>query len=84
MYSAYNYGKWISLIADEELLNLSVCVKDGEHVRNIKDFNDYNLELVIINQVSDFEAFESTPPKIIEEGKWVRCLAITINPQLEF
>lgn len=79
--SSFNYGKWICLKTSDVIVNLSICVQEGENVRSIEKFSDYNLPLVL---VYDSAKEGEQDIRYISEGQWVRCLAVTLNPQIGF
>lgn len=67
---------WISLQVSEAIRNNTLCVQDGETVRNIYKFDDYTLPLVIVRNIvkSDMDSF------IIQKGEMARCIRVVVVP----
>ena len=77
----YAHGNWISLVAAEPVRNFSLCSKNNNTVRNIKNLTDYNNQLVIINQVVPIDREKED---LIDKGECVRCIEVTVSVKTIF
>jgi len=69
----------LNLKTAEKIKNNSICVQDGEYVRNIKEFTDFNSQLVIVHNVPrDSE----TEVMILQKGEMARCISVNLIPKI--
>jgi len=69
-------------VAAENIANFSVCVRDGMNIIPLKNKNDLNGNLVLVNNIIPYTCKNEI--YIIPKGTEVRYLDIAIVPKINF
>ncbi len=74
--------QYYSALAKEKLLNNTICIREDNYIRNMREHNDVNGNTVFVSNILPFD--KNPENYIINKNDQVRYMPVSIVPKIPY